>query len=158
MADQSVEILEISVRKKAADRYSKVTYPIRYGRYTEITTAEHVFDFNLNGEIRCIRGRNHNWPHPMEWLKRTDGNDWVYYSTGAYNEVFSFLGEYYRPCLSYPSNSLWDYDPFAEAGVKKAFQAWLGLFGGLMDRILNGVPQHTKKLLTQIKSKGRSTR
>ena len=150
MADYQTENIEITVDKRGSDRYAKVTYPIRYGRYTEIRTPDHVFEFNLNGEIKYIRGLTEQWPHPVEWLKRTDGDDWVYYTTGAYSEVFSFLGEYYRPCLPYPSNTLWEYNPFSEAGIKKAITAGPGLGQSLTGLIRNGIPQHVKEHLTRI--------
>ena len=153
MANLTTENLEISVCKKGADRYAKVTFPIRYGRYTEVRTPDYIFEFNLNGEIKYIRGLNKKWPHPAEWLKRTEGNDWIYYSTGAYNEVFSFLGEYYRPCLPYRSNSLWDYDPFSETAVVKGLRAWSEFSAQLKSLINNGIPSHTKKLLAQIEAK-----
>ena len=86
-----------------------------------------LFQFNLNGEIRHIRGLNGNWPHPAEWLKRTDGNDWIYFSTGGYSGVFSSLGEYYRPCLPYRSNAVWEYDPFSDPRIPKAIEALSGL-------------------------------
>jgi len=73
--------------------------------------SEYEFIFNLNGEIKFIRGLNTSWPHPAEQLKRTDGNDWVYYYVGddsSVNGIISWLGEYYLPCLPYPSNSIWE--------------------------------------------------
>ena len=101
--------LAISVEKQGPSRISKASFRLLYGRYSEIRTHEYEFLFNLNGEIKFIRGLNVNWPHPAEQLKRTDGNDWVYYSVGddsSENGVISWLGEYYLPCLPYPSNSI----------------------------------------------------
>ena len=112
--------LEITVDKKGARRFSKVSYPIRYGRFSEIKTPEYIFQFNLNGEIKFIRGRTRNWPHPAEWLKRTDANDWVYYSVGGYNGIFYLIGEYYLPCLPYPTNSIWQHNPFTNSEIQKA--------------------------------------
>lgn len=152
MADFSTGDFEITTGKKGADRYAKVTWPIRYGRYHEIRTPEHLFEFNLNGEVKYIRGLTQRWPHPMEWLKRTDANDWVYYSTGAYNEVLSYLGEYYRPCLPYPSNSLWDYDPFSEPGIENAIRAWSELGRRLEGLLKNGVPGALRAHLSRIKT------
>lgn len=80
----------ITVDKHGADRFTKASYPVRYGRYGEIKTDDYLFEFNLNGEIKTIRGLNGNWPHPAEWLKRTAANDWVYYSVGRYHRLFSF--------------------------------------------------------------------
>jgi hypothetical protein len=67
--------LEITIDKEGANRFAKVTYPIRYGRFCEIKTADYLFQFNLNGEIKYIRGLSRDWPHPSEWLKRTDADD-----------------------------------------------------------------------------------
>ncbi len=119
--------LEITLNRRGADRFAKVSYPIRYGRFAEVKTPDYLFQFNLNGEIKYISGRNGNWPHPSEWLKRTGGNDWLYYSSGGYRGVFSVLGEYYRPCLPYPSNSIWEYDPFADPRIERALGALTAL-------------------------------
>ena len=132
--------LEITIEKQGATRFDKVTYPIRYGRYHEIKSQDYLFEFNLNGEIKFIRGLKEGWLHPAEWIKRTDANDWVYYSTGAYNEVISFLGEYYRPCLPYPSNSPWGYDPLGGPEVEKALRAWSDLQAKLRSAKHDGLP------------------
>jgi hypothetical protein len=126
--------LAISVEKQGPSRISKASFPLRYGRYSEIRTHEYEFLFNLNGEIKFIRGLNVNWPHPAEQLKRTDGNDWVYYSVGddsSENGVISWLGEYYLPCLPYPSNSIWDINYFSKPDVMNAFAAWSQLYANL---------------------------
>ena len=104
--------LDITLEREGAKRFTKASYPIRYGRFCEIETQKYLFQFNLNGEIKYIRGFTQDWPHPAEWLKRTDADDWVYYSTGGYRGIFHALGEYYLPCLSYPSNSVYGYNPF----------------------------------------------
>jgi len=46
--------LAIAYDKEGANHYTKVTYPIRYGRFCEIKTPEYVFQFNLNGEIKSL--------------------------------------------------------------------------------------------------------
>ena len=137
--------IDITASRKGPGRFTKASYPIRYGRWSEIKTPDHLFQFNLNGEIRFICGLNGNWPHPAEWLKRTDGNDWVYFSTGGYSGVFSTLGEYYRPCLPYPSNSVWEYDPFADpridaaTGALSELREFLGRISG------NGLPANVAR-------------
>ncbi len=112
--------IEITLNRKGANEYSKVSYPIRYGTYHEARTDDHVFQFNTQGEIKYIQGRGDDWPHAAEWLKRTSGNDWVYYSSGGYQGVFDRFGEYYVPCFSYRSNSVVDDDPFSWRGVQRA--------------------------------------
>jgi hypothetical protein len=71
--------LNITLNQEGSQEFCKVSYPIRYGRFSEIQTPQHTFQFNLNGELKYIQGRGPDWPHPAEWLKRTVGNDWVYY-------------------------------------------------------------------------------
>ena len=137
--------LEVTVDRQGANRFQKMSFPIRYGKYCEVKTPDYLFEFNLNAEIKFIRGRNGNWPHPAEWLKRTDANDWVYYSTGGYTGVFDVLGEYYRPCLCYPSNSIWEYDPFADADVLKGIRAYSELRDYLSGLPANGMPSKIKR-------------
>jgi len=142
--------IEITLNKKGSSRYTKTSYPLRYGRFCEIKTTEYLFEYNLNGEIKTIRGFGPNWPHPAEWLKRTDANDWIFYSVGRYHRLFSFLGEYYLPCLSYPSNPLWKYNPFADPSIQKALAARCRLEADLVPMLTNGMPYTIKDFLGRI--------
>ena len=118
-----VDDLVITIGKPGAREYTKVSYPIRYGTYDEIRTKDFVFQFSLSGEIRYIQGRSEDWPSPAEWLKRSQGNDWIYYSAGDYAGIVERFGEYYYPCLSYPSNSITADRPFRYKGVQRALSA-----------------------------------
>ena len=122
-----VDELTITTDKAGAREYAKVSYPIRYGVYDEIKTRDYLFQFDLRGEIKYIQGRREDWPNPAEWLKRTRGNDWIYYSSGDYNGIVGRFGEYYFPCLSYPSNSIMADKPFLSKGVQRAFFAAMQL-------------------------------
>jgi len=126
--------LAISVEKEAPRRIAKASFPLRYGKYSEIRTSNYEFVFNLNGEIKFIRGLNTNWPHPAEQLKRTDGNDWIYYSVGdksGDNGIISWMGEYYLPCLPYSSNPVWELKYFSNPSIMNAFAAWSQLYADL---------------------------
>ena len=61
-----VDNLIITPEKQGAERFGAFSYPVRHGRYSEIRTPAHTFQFNLNGEIKVIEGRGNNWPHPAE--------------------------------------------------------------------------------------------
>ena len=142
--------LDITLEREGAKRFTKTSYPIRYGRFCEIETQKYLFQFNLNGEIKYIRGFTQDWPHPAEWLKRTDADDWVYYSTGGYRGIFHALGEYYLPCLSYPSNSVYGYNPFADSNIQKAFSVWSRLLADLRSMRTNGIPPKIRDFLCLI--------
>jgi len=142
--------IAVTIDRQGAERFTKASYPVRYGRYCEIKTADYLFEYNLNGEIKTIRGLGPNWPHPAEWLKRTDANDWIFYSVGRYHRLFSYLGEYYLPCLSYPSNSLWQYDPFDDTAIRKALAARSRLAAILRAMLANGIPSKIKEFLSRI--------
>lgn len=118
------ENFQVILNKQGATQYAQVTYPVRHGCYSEIETEDYLFQFNLNGEIKYIRGRRDSWPDQNEWLKRTIANDWVYYASGgSYNRIFSLLGEYYLPCFSYPTNTIFRQEAFQEDLLPGALDA-----------------------------------
>lgn len=147
MESYKLNNLNITVDKEGANRFEKVSYPIRYGIFSEIKTPQYLFQFNLNGEIKHIRGLSQNWPHPAEWLKRTDADDWVFYSVGGYNEIFYLIGEYYLPFFQYPSNSVWEYNPFADKNIQMALAAWSQLRVDLCALLTNGLPPKIRDFL-----------
>lgn len=140
----SVDDLQICIGKQGARQQAKLSYPVRYGQYSEIRSRDYIFEFNLNAEPKFLQGRNGKWPHPAEWLKRTLGNDWVYYFSGGYTNVFDCLGEYYVPCFPYPSNSLWTRNPFQDREVQEGLSAWTWL------RHKAGELRHTQSLPPEI--------
>ncbi|PID44808.1 MAG: radical SAM domain-containing protein [Proteobacteria bacterium] len=123
----ATERYALTINRCGADRYTKTSYPFHCGIYSEIVTPEAFFHFNLNNEIIRIIGRGTAWPHPQEWLKRTCGNDWVYYSTGGYTGVFETTGEYYLPNLSYPTNKSMGGSPLELPEVRKMVETWYPL-------------------------------
>ncbi|MCG8402355.1 MAG: radical SAM protein [Firmicutes bacterium] len=145
--------LAISVEKQGPTRITKASFPLRYGKYSEIKTSEYEFLFNLNGEIKFIRGLNTSWPHPAEQLKRTGGNDWVYYTVGDRSDdsgIISWLGEYYLQCLPYPSNSIWEINYLSDPRIMNAFAAWAQLYGNLCSSTKDGLYTKAKELIDRI--------
>ncbi len=114
----------ITLDKPGADTYTKISYPLKYGIYSEIETRDAVLQFNCNHEIVRGRGKDSGWIQPSEWVKRSMGNDWIYYSTGGYTGVFEATGEYYLPNLPYPTNSLLGGKPLKEPSVVRITHAW----------------------------------
>ena len=116
--------LSIELNCCGANEYTKVSFPVKYGIFSRIETRDYIFEFNLNHEIRHAKSKKKSWLHPSEWLKRTMGNDWVYYSTGGYSGVFEALGEYYLPNLLYPTNSLLGGRPFEDNEIDGIVKNW----------------------------------
>ena len=114
----------ISLHKKGSRKYQKMSYPVHCGVFTEIISENFVFHFNLSGEILRVKGKGDGWGHPHEWLKRTKGNDWIFYSTGGYTGVFEATGEYYLPNLPYPTNTLLGGHPFAQEEIQRLISTW----------------------------------
>lgn len=104
--------------------YTKVSFPIRYGTFTELESRDFHLIFNLNHEIRHARSKSGEWTDPSEWMKRTIANDWIYYSTGGYTGVSESIGEYYLPNLPYASNALIGGKPFERPEVKRIVTSW----------------------------------
>jgi radical SAM superfamily enzyme YgiQ (UPF0313 family) len=133
--------IRIHVRKRGSDRYTKTSYPLRYGVFSELETSNVILQFNLNAEIVHAKGKGREWHDPQEWLKRTSGNDWIYYSTGGYTGVFEAIGEYYLPNTPYPTNSLLGGDPFRLPPVARVIGSWHVLLREGADRA-NGAPEN----------------
>lgn len=115
--------LSVHIGKRGLDRYEKLSYPIRYGTYTEIQSGPFIYQFNLNAEIKHFQCKSGTAMEPTEWLKRTVANDWVYYSSGGYNGAYDAVGEYYVPCFTYPSNAILGGDPFKNGILDLAAQS-----------------------------------
>lgn len=123
--------ISIDLDRQGLREYTKISFPVKYGCFSRLETPEAIFEFNLNHEIRHARSKQKTWLHPSEWLKRTMGNDWVYYSSGGYAGVFEAIGEYYLPNLTYPTNSLLGGKPFEEAEIRRIITCWPDILADL---------------------------
>ncbi len=103
---------------------TKGDFPVRYGERGIVTTAELELEFDRAGRLRTARGLSREWPHPGEYLKRTDGNDWVYYALGEYADFLGLYGEHYLPCPDYPTNRPLGGEPFRRPAVREVLRAW----------------------------------
>ncbi len=125
-----------------------MSFPVHCGNYGELETDEFIFHFNLNNEIIRAKKKGDNWSHPHEWLKRTIGNDWVYYSTGGYTGVFDATGEYYLPNFTYPTNNILGGNPFLLPQVLDLTDNWYSMLQELQDSVspISKSPYDSKSL------------
>jgi len=139
----------ITLNNQGLMRYTKVSYPVRFGIYSELLTRDYIYQFNPNGDLKYIQAKDKNWPRD-EWLKRTDGNDWIYYTPGLYVGLFSYIGEYYLPCFSYKSNSIFPYNPFEKGIVKMAINSINSLYSEIYELLNIDLPESIKNFLSII--------
>ncbi|MEX1297858.1 MAG: radical SAM protein [Desulfotignum sp.] len=125
----------ISLDLQGNQEYTKVSYPVKYGIFSRLETRDRILEFNLNHEITHARSKTRDWLHPSEWLKRTRGNDWIYYSSGGYAGVFEAIGEYYLPNFMYPTNSLLGGHPFEFPVIADLCRSWQNTLSGLPDAL-----------------------
>jgi hypothetical protein len=150
MESYPLDHLIITLHKEGSREFPKVSFPMRHGLFSEVRTPEYLFQFNLNGEIKFVQGLTRAWSHPAEWLKRTVGNDWVYYSSGDYKGIYDYFGEYYFPYLSYPSNSIMDGNPFNDPSVVLATKSLQALHDQI-DQLIPGTgPKSLKDFLARV--------
>lgn len=141
----------IELNYRGSNAYTKVSYPVKYGIFSRLETPGYIFEFDLNGCIRHARSKSREWPHPSEWLKRTMGNDWIYYSSGGYAGVFEAIGEYYLPNLMYRTNSLLGGKPFEEPVIAKICRDWPALLAEV-PASLPGAPGAINAWLRQVRA------
>jgi hypothetical protein len=123
--------LSIFLNIRGNNEYAKVSYPVKYGIFSRLETREMILEFNLNHEIKHARSKTRHWLHPSEWLKRTVGNDWIYYSSGGYSGVVEAIGEYYLPNFMYATNSLLGGKPFEFPVIADLCSSWQDLMAGI---------------------------
>lgn len=109
--------------KRGSRSHEKVSYPQRCGVYHEIDGPRAMLHFDLNFQIIRMVGKQ-DWPHPQEWLKRTIGGDWIYYSTGGYTGVFETTGEFYLPNLPYTTNNHLGGKPLELKPIRALIEGW----------------------------------
>jgi hypothetical protein len=152
METYSIDGLTITPEKQGADQYIKISYPFRFGKFSEIKSDNYTFQFNLNGEIKTIQGRGEGWLDASEWLKRSVGNDWTYFAAGGYTGAYDFTGEYYVPCLPYDSNGIFGHNRFDSPEVSCAFEAWHLLISRLSKIDKTGTPPEVNSFINRVLS------
>ena len=144
--------LSVRLGKEGSNEYLKVSYPLRYGRYHQITDGDYIYQFNLRGEIRHLQGTGPGWP-ANEWLKRTAGGDWIYYSANGYSSVFALLGEHYLPCFSYMKHPMLSVDPFTTRAVRDALQSLDRLYTQVQRALGDSLPPDVRAFLESVMQK-----
>lgn len=97
MEHYQVEDMEVIFDCAGRDDWGKFSFPVWYGIPVKVNWRGYKYDFNLRGGLKRLTGKMSVWPDPQELLKRTDGNDFIYYGTSGYESSYDLIKNYYVP-------------------------------------------------------------
>jgi hypothetical protein len=106
--------MEILFDCAGRDDWGKFSFPVWYGIPVKIKWRGYRFDFNLRGGWKWITGGRSVWPDSQEMLKRTDGNDLIYYGVEDYASDYDLIKNFYIPY-----NNAYNFDLFPPAPLEK---------------------------------------
>lgn len=157
MECHSVGNLEIVFDHSGRDDWGKFSFPVWYGIPVKVKWQSYRFDFNLRGSLKRISGGREVWPDQQEILKRTDGNDLIYYSAAdGYDSSYDLIKNYYIPFNGISDCDLLQVNPLCGNHVKEALETFDTLVkeaGNLASETLQDRP---KDFLTMLSGRGRN--
>ncbi|MDO9584936.1 MAG: radical SAM protein, partial [Syntrophales bacterium] len=156
MERYQVEDLKIIFDCAGRDDWGKFSFPVWYGIPVKLNWHGYEFDFNLRGCLKKLGGNLSVWPDPREMLKRTDGNDFIYYGTDGYESSYDLIKNYYVPFNGRADCDFFTESPLESLHVKRALEA----FDGLVERVGKVAPSsprgRARDFLLKIAAKNRA--
>jgi len=150
MEHDFVDDLEIISDVQGRKDWQKFSFPVSYGLFTRIKWRGYAFDFNLRGHLKKISGNSSVWPNPLEQIKRTDSNDFLYYSTDGYENTYDLIKNYYVPYNEIYTSPIYDEIPLETPHVKQALSAFDQLVEKTSRLVSSGSKEKTRSLLQKI--------
>ncbi|HLA26346.1 MAG TPA: hypothetical protein VJZ49_00455 [Syntrophales bacterium] len=127
MVRYQIEDMEIIFDCAGRNDWGKFSFPVWYGMPVKVNWRGYRFDFNLRGGLKRIAGNCSVWPDPRETLKRTEGNDFIYYGTDGYESSYDLIKNYYVPFNGRSDCNVFTDNPLQNRHVKRALEAFDGL-------------------------------
>ncbi len=122
MERYQLEGLEILFDCAGRDDWGKFSFPVWYGIPVKMNWRGYRYDFNLRGGLKRVSGGTGVWPDPQEVLKRTDGNDLIYYGVHGYESSYDLIKNYYVPFNGIYNSDLFDENPLEGSTVRRALE------------------------------------
>ena len=119
-----LEGLEILFDCAGRDDWGKFSFPVWYGIPVKMNWRGYRYDFNLRGGLKRVSGGTGVWPDPQEVLKRTDGNDLIYYGVHGYESSYDLIKNYYVPFNGIYDSDLFDENPLEGFPVRCALDTF----------------------------------
>jgi len=134
--------------------WGKFSFPVWYGIPVRVKWAGFLFDFNLRGSLKRITGSIPHWPDPREIVKRTDGNELIYYSIEGYDTAFDLFKSYYLPINRKTANLFVKENPLSGPYLKKALNAFEDFTSQAARVTDKEVPERLRDFLRKVALKG----
>lgn len=157
MERYQVEDMEIIFDCTGRDDWGKFSFPVWYGIPVKVNRRGYSYDFNLRGGLKRLTGKMSVWPDPQSTLKRTEGNDYIYYGTTGYESSYDLIGNYYVPF-----NGVYDFDIFTENPLKgrhvqRALEAFDELAGAAGRYAASTVHDRPREFLKKVAVRNRES-
>ncbi len=151
-----IDGIELIFGKEGRRDWGKYTFPVLYGLPVKAKWKRYEFDFNLKGNLKRICGRPPAWPNQLEQLKRTEGNNYIYYGIFGYEATYHMIHNYYVPFTGKSDPPVFNEAPFEEEHVARAlksFDEFIEHAGDIADRAQEGTP--AQDFLRRIRGRNR---
>ncbi len=151
MQRYELEDLEIIFDRAGRNDWGKFSFPVWYGIPVKVSWRGYEFDFNLRGALKRITGGRTVWPDPGEILKRTDGDDFIYYyGADGYSAAYDLIKNYYVPYNGWSDRDLFAENPLAGRHVGQALAAFDSLISRADELVCSAPPGRMRDFLTQL--------
>ena len=117
-----VDDIRLIFGQEGRQDWAKFTFPVTYGLPVKVRWNKYDYDFNLKGNLKKISGRPPAWPNQLEQLKRTEGNDFIYYGIFGYEATYYMINNYYVPFTGVADPPVFNEEPFSEAHIPRALE------------------------------------
>jgi len=150
------EDVEIIFDRVGRNDWGKFSFPVWYGIPVKVNWRGYEFDFNLRGGLKRLAGRSDVWPDPRDILKRTDGNDFIYYGTDdGYDAGYDLIKNYYVPYNGRSDCDLFTETPLTGRHVRQALETFDSLISRA-GRLAHCAPgTRSREFLQQVATQGR---
>jgi hypothetical protein len=155
MERYQLEDLEIIFDSAGRDDWGKYSFPVWYGIPVKINWRGYYYDFNLRGGLKKIAGRPSVWPEPQDVLKRTDGNQFIYYGTFGYESSYDLIKNYYVPFNGRYDGDIFPVKPLEGRHVGQALESFDGLVEEAGRLSASTAGDRPREFLRKIAARGR---
>ncbi|MEW6333618.1 MAG: radical SAM protein [Thermodesulfobacteriota bacterium] len=152
-----VEDMEVLFDCAGRDDWGKFSFPVRYGIPVTLNWRGYSYDFNLRGALKRLTGKRSVWPDPQALLKRTDGNDYIYYGTDGYESSYDLIKNYYVPYNGIYDSGLFTDNPLEGRHVRQALAAFDELVEAAGRHAATAVSGRLREFLTRVAARNRET-